>query len=155
MQKTEDGLGYISTSDESRETLGTQLIRQAQKDQPKQQVGETMSEIEKLICRELEIAINNARDKGIRGRIYIFIVPTNFGPKLNQPCSKLTFFTRETRPTPEWDTCLYSHDEGDNTPTFQWSLPAIGDHKEILRNPHRYTPDQIKWVKQMLQGTLV
>ena len=158
MQKTEDGLGYISTSDESRETLGTQILRKQEEhlNAPVvQEVGETMTEMGKTICRELEAAINNARSKGIGGLIYMHIVNEEMPPHLGLPCHKITTFTRLTRPTPVWDSCLYSHNDGDSFPTFHWSLPPYKDHKAYLDGRLKCTPQEKQWIKQAMRGTLV
>lgn len=155
MQKTDDGLGWISTSNPNRETLGTQLIRseQAHASAPMQEVGETMSEMGKTICKGLEEAINIARSKGIKGRIYIHIVETPM--PIKKPTIQLTFFTRRTRPTPEWNTCLYSHDDDDSMPTLQWALPEYAHIRRMLREKHKYTPDHIKWIQMAKAGTLI
>lgn len=156
MQKTDDGLGWISTSDPTRETLGTQIIR-AENDYANapstQEVGETMSELGKTICKGLEEAINNARSKGIQGRIYIYIVETPM--PIKKPVMQLTFYTRRTRPTPEWNTCLYSHDDHDSAPKLCWALPEYAHHRAMLRDKHKHSPDHIRWIQQMLNGLLV
>lgn len=159
MQKTEDGLGYISTSDESRETLGTQILRKQEEylNAPVvQEVGETMTEMGKTICKELETAINNARKVGIKGLIYIYIVESPMPKSIaSKPIMQITFFTRRTRPTPEWNSTLYSHNDDDPCPILEWSLPGYEHSQRILKEPYKYTPKQVEWVSQHRLGTLV
>lgn len=155
MQRTDDGLGYISTSDETRETLGTQIIRQEDSyDGHKQEVGETLDELGKAICKGLEDAINSARSKGIRGDIYIHIVETRLPPSIDKPVAKFTFFTRQSRPDPMWNTSLFLHKEGDSYPSLCWTLPEYQHSREITVNPNKYSPEQVRWVAQMQKGLL-
>lgn len=157
MQKTPDGTGWISTSDPKRETLGTQIVKAEESyDGYTQEVGETMDELGKTICKGLEEAINNARSKGISGRIYIMIVESPMPPGVNtKPILQLTFFTRATRPDPEWNTCLYSHDDDAPYPKLEWSLPQFQHVQRMLCDPKAYTPEQLNWIKLMCQGLLI
>lgn len=161
MQKTPDGEGWISTSDPTRETLGTQLIKSekeiAEYSQP-QEVGETLSEIGKTICKGLEDAINNARDKGITGRIYIFVVEQPMPSVISErPVMQLVFVTRRTVPDMDWNTALYYHDDDDPCPTFVWALPSFQHVRYMFKNPHEFSPDQLQSIKDCMaqQGLVV
>jgi hypothetical protein len=159
MQKTPDAVGWISTSDDTRETLGTQIIRSEEsyaRAPAPQQVGETLDEMGRTICKELETAINNARKVGIKGLIYIYIVESPMPKSIaSKPIMQITFFTRRTRPTPEWNTTLYSHNDDDPYPTLEWALPGYEHSQRILKEPYKYTPKQVEWVSQHRLGTLV
>jgi len=153
MEKTSHG--YISTVDPERETLGTQIIRAEESyDGCIQEVGDTMTELGRTICKGLEEAINNARSKGIRGRIYIHIVELPMPPGIQKPVVNLRFFTRASRPDAMWNSTLYYHDDDDAYPTLCWALPEIGHTDEMLRNPSRYTPEHLSWVQLMKKGLL-
>ena len=158
MQHTPDGIGYVSTSDETRETLGTQIIRSEAsiaRAPITQEVGETLDEMGKTICKELEKAINNARDQGISGLIYIHIVETPMPDQIaNKPIMQINFFTRRTRPTPIWNSSLYSHHDGDSYPMLEWSLPGVEHSQRIVKESYKYTSKQVEWVSQALLGTL-
>lgn len=157
MQKTSDNIGYISTVDDKRETLGTQIMRagDAFLNAPyKQEAGETLSELGKDICRNLEGIINKARDQGFRERLFIHMLELPMPDHLGLPCVHIKFYGRASRPDPIWNSSLYTHDDGDNAPKLEWCLPRIQDHREILDNPCKYTPNQVRWVDLMLKGFL-
>lgn len=157
MQKTSDSVGYISTVDEKRETLGTQIMRagDAFLNAPyKQEAGETLSELGKDICRNLEGIINKARDIGFRGCLFIQMLELPMPDHLGLPCVHIKFYGRATRPSPIWNSSLYAHHEGDNCPTLLYCLPRIQDHQEILKNPNKYTPNTVFWTRLMLNGLL-
>src|ERR1700690_1748272 len=132
-----------------RKTLGEQLIESWS--MPPQDVGETMQEVGKHVCRQLELAINNARDKGITGRIYI-LMWTKKMPVANN-AHEMTFYTRKTRPDPLWGAELFSHDDGEPAPRLEWALPYKEMVPPILRFPYKYTNKYINDIQAMLAGT--
>lgn len=154
MQKTNDNSGYISTSDSSRETLGTQIQRESQKRQYTQEAGETVAEMGHMILSELERAIKNTREKGIRGKIYIHILEQKVGQNLGRPVVKYVFYIRRTRPTPDWNTILYSHNDEDSQPKFEYALPELVHVPGILTRAWKFPQKYIDLIDSMLKGTL-
>lgn len=154
MQKTADGIGYVSTSDPTRETLGTQIKRQTVQPFYRQEAGETVAEMGKQLLGELERSVHNARSKGITGKIYIQILEQKIGQNLGRPVVKYTFYTRRTRPTPEWNTVLYSHEDQDSCPKFEYALPELVHIPGIMKHSWKYPPTYIEMIQAMLKGKL-
>lgn len=154
MEKTVREDGFISTSNPSRETLGTQILRESQKRAYTQDAGETVAEMGHMILSELERSIKNTRDKGIRGKIYIHILEQKIGQNLGRPVVKYIFYIRRTRPTPEWNTILYSHDDEDSQPTFEYSLPELVHVPGILTRSWKFPPKYVEFINSMLKGEL-
>lgn len=155
MQKTADGIGYISTADNTRETLGTQLIRYALKPQHTQEAGETVLNAGNQVLRALERGISNARSRGVKGVIYGIIYETEVGKNLGVPVIKYTVkITNEGRPAPKWNTILYRHREHDSSPIFEYALPQLVDVPGILENARSFIPRYIRTIIAMLKGRL-
>ena len=154
MQKTADGVGYISTSDGNRETLGTQLMRHAVKPFYKQEAGESIAEAGKQVLRELESGISKARAKGVHGVIYGIIYETEVGRNFGVPVIKYTVVITNERPKPRWHTVLYRHNEHDTNPIFEYALPEPVHIPGILKHAKSYTARYIRTILSMLKGRL-
>ena len=155
MQQTADKKGYISTSDEKRETLGTQLLRQWEKEESyKQEAKETTNEITEQYCRELESIISNARRKGFKKTLYIHVCEQELG-LIVPNAIKWVFFGRATRPDPEWNTTLYTHKYGDEFPKLEWSLPKPEHIGGIMAHRGKYTKKFLEDIDLMIRRKLV
>lgn len=139
-----------------RQTFGEQLNANTEKQirsPDRQEVGETMNEMGKDFLKELSSAISNARLKGVKGRIYVQVVeqPLQWGRNM----VKHTFFVRKTRPTPDQSTYLYSHDEGAESPVFEYCLPEVAHLPFVYSHPQmfsrKYLQDITDWVKGKLK----
>lgn len=122
------------------------------KDGFKQESGETACEYGGKFISELNKAVDGARKKGIKGKIYIQILerPTLFG----QNSLHHTFIVRRSRPIPEQSMYLYSHNDGDLNPIFEYCLPELQFLPQIWMNKHkfpqRYLENIEKWLKKEL-----
>lgn len=138
-----------------KETLGDQIFSNAEKQirsPDKQEAGDTAREYGKSFCEQLRKAIDTARAKGIRGKIYIQVQerPMHFA----RNCVQHTFCTRRSRPTPEQATYLYSHRDGEMQPKFEYCLPELQMVPFIMANQHRFTPKYIQDIRDWLSNRL-
>lgn len=137
-------------------TLGEQLNEHTEKQlrsPDKQEAGETTNEAGKGFMENLAKAIGEARSKGIRGRIYVHVIerPLQFA----RNAVKQSFIVRRSRPTPEQCTYLFSHDDGDVCPKFEYCLPELSHVPWILSHKDQYTTKYLRDINDWLRNQLV
>lgn len=117
-----------------------------------QEIGETVQTWEKDHIKSLTNAVSAARQKGIKGLIYIQVVEEPIREYVNG--TKFLFVVRKSRPKARPGMVLWSHKEGDSAPTLEYSLPRRADCAEVLQNPSKYPPKLVIWCRKWAKGEL-
>jgi hypothetical protein len=135
-----------------KKTLGQQVLENAAKydGQFLQDVRETTDEMGKQWNRELGKIIEG--NKHLVGKYYINIILKK--EIMFENVLKAIFVIRRTRPTPVWNSTVYSFNNDTQDLLLEWVLPSADEAAFMLRDPEGWDPSLIKDIYDFVNGRL-
>lgn len=138
-------------------TVGKAAVDILSKHQEPQSVIETQQEMLKGYFDQLIIAAKSGEDKYGRDKPFYVCVQTR-RERLLPNVIRNQFYTRQTRPTPQYDLALYHYDPMVEKLSFVWCIPDKETVLGMLSPSFECPPDQsqlLGFVHSFAQGTLI
>lgn len=95
----------------------------------------------------IEKIIHSHRD--FASHYYIWIVNQDL-PQVDVSTKKINFVVRKSKPTPKWESILYSYDNGKCDLRLEWALPTKEGSEAMLENPRDWDPQLISFIHENL-----
>lgn len=153
LRTSKDKLGKTSSK------VGKAVHDILQKDQESISVEQILDEYQHKYVQEMEDVVNNNFHK-YESPFYIVVLTKKEPWALN--IMRNWFIARQTRPTtkflreefPTYMNTVYSVNKATHELKILWSLPIKQDADVVLKNPHLYDPQLVKWIQDCESGAL-
>ena len=80
-------------------------------------------------------------------KYYIWVVNQEIA---HVEAKKINFVVRKSKPTPKWETILFSYDNSSSDLRLEWVLPTKEGGEAMLENPSGWDPQLIEFLHQHL-----
>lgn len=135
-----------SKQNSSKTTLGTEYLKRYN---PDEKGYETRNIVEHYGSNRfgpmLEKVISTHRD--FAKKYYIWIVNQELA---HFEAKKINFVVRKSKPTPKWETILFSYDNTSSDLRLEWVLPTKEGGEAMLESPDAWDPQLIMYLHEHL-----
>ncbi len=129
-----------------KKTLGTEYLERFNPDEKGYETRNIVEEYgSKTFGPMLEKIMSTHRDFG--KKYYIWVVNQEIA---HFDAKKINFVVRHSKPTPKWETILYSYDNSSSDLRLEWVLPTKEGGEAMLENPMGWDPQLIEFLHEHL-----
>lgn len=140
-----------------KKTVGQAVAEILKKPQDNQPIVDTQREMQKGYFNELIKAAKSGEDKYGKVKPFYICVQTR-RERLLQYVIRNQFYTRQTRPSPQYDLALFHYDPQSEKLSFVWCIPDKETVDYLIENETELPKEEIQllsFCKGFKDGTLI